>query len=408
MQPMQNNRANSRALSIDALRGLALFGILAVNIQSFVWGLSGPTLGILDADSSTADSVTVFLTALLLEYKFYPIFCFCFGYGFAVQTRRWLAAKVNAYERFGKRLNVMLVFGALHGIFFYFGDILSRYAVTGYILRRYIGYGPRRLLGAAKFWLRVTVIVTVFAALLSFSASFFLSTSPTDVVSREDAIIAEINKSIGLYTTGNYGEITAQRFQNYLEITLGFVFYIPQLLLIFLLGAFTAKMGWLAQPRAHCARWKKILLIALMVGIPLNCFYAWGAMELARDPGAAPGFLHSALSGFIPILAFAYIACIALAATSKLGEQVLGVFAAAGKMALTNYLLQSLIVSTLLYGYGFALGDDLTQFQLWVLAVSIYTMQLVFSNLYLRYFSIGPMEILWRKLSASADKNIYP
>ena len=392
---MQNNSTNTRALGIDALRGLALFGILAVNIQSFVWGLSGPTLGILDTDSRTADSVTVFLTAFLLEYKFYPIFCFCFGYGFAVQTRRWLTDKANAYERFGKRLNMMLLFGAVHGIFLYFGDILSRYALTGYILRRYIGYGPRRLLGAAQFWLGVTVMVAIFGALLSLS----LSTSLTDSISREDALIAEINKSIGIYTTGSYGEITAQRFQNYLEIALGFVFYIPQLLLIFLLGAFTARMGWLAQPRACRTRWKKILLISLMIGIPLNFFYAWGAMELARDPGAAPSFLHSVLSGFIPILAFAYIACVALAAASKLGEQVLNVFAAAGKMALTNYLVQSLVVSTLLYGYGFGLGDDLTQFQLWILAVAIYTLQLLFSNFYLRYFSIGPMEILWRKLS---------
>ena len=71
---------------VDALRGLALFGILAVNIQCFVTGLDVPSLGILDSRSSFADHCVILLTALLLEFKFYPLFCFCFGYGFAMQT----------------------------------------------------------------------------------------------------------------------------------------------------------------------------------------------------------------------------------------------------------------------------------------------------------------------------------
>ena len=73
---------------IDALRGFALFGILAVNIQSFVWGLGSATLGVLYESSSVADELTVFFTALFFEYKFYPIFCFCFNYGFAMQAQR--------------------------------------------------------------------------------------------------------------------------------------------------------------------------------------------------------------------------------------------------------------------------------------------------------------------------------
>lgn len=73
---------------IDALRGFALFGILAVNIQGYVTGLSAPSLGILSSQSTRADHHTVLLTAFLFEFKFYPIFSFCFGYGFAVQTRR--------------------------------------------------------------------------------------------------------------------------------------------------------------------------------------------------------------------------------------------------------------------------------------------------------------------------------
>ena len=192
--------------------------------------------------------------------------------------------------------------------------------------------------------------------------------------------------------------------QDYLTITVYFIFSMPQLMLLFLLGALTAKMGWLSTLNWHDkyrARWTKILLISLAIGLPINFFYAMSAVELARDPGNLPGFIHILLSGFIPVLAFAYIAGAALAATSTAGTRVLSVFAAAGKIALTNYLAQSIIVGFLLYGYGYGYGAEgvFTQFPLLMLALVIYTLQLLFSHIYLRYFSIGPMEILWRKFS---------
>ncbi len=405
---MQNSYSTHRVLAVDALRGFALFGILAVNIQSFVFGLSGPTLGMLDADSSAADAATVFLSALLLEYKFYPIFCFCFGYGFVAQTQRWIRHHQNPQARFTRRLNIMLIMGALHGIFLYFGDILSRYALTGYILRRHAGSGPRRLLAAAKFWFWVTVIITLVSAILT---SLIGITGPAlmadDSATRAAAntnteAIKLIRDTINIYSAGSYADVTWQRLQDYLTITVYFIFSMPQLMLLFLLGALTANMGWMTKRHRHNeyrARWKKILLVSLTIGIPINLFYAMGAVELARDPGNLPGFMHVLLSGFIPILAFAYIAGAALVVTSALGRRVLSVFAAAGKIALSNYLAQSIIVSFLLYGYGVGAGDDLTPFPLLMLALVIYTLQLLFSHIYLRYFSTGPMEILWRKFS---------
>gem|GEM_PF-249183 len=411
---VQNNYSNNRVLTIDALRGIALFGILAINIQSFVWGLSGPTLGMLDANSSAADLATVFFSALLLEYKFYPIFCFCFGYGFMTQTRRWTRHQENAQTRFTQRLNIMLIMGALHGIFLYFGDVLSRYALTGYILRHYAGSGPRRLLAATKFWFWVTVMITLVTAILTGLISLDLfaddgalntATLATDATNATKAeAIKLIRSTINIYATGSYADITWQRMQDYLTITVYFIFSMPQLMLLFLLGALTAKMGWLSTLNWHDkyrARWTKILLISLAIGLPINFFYAMSAVELARDPGNLPGFIHILLSGFIPVLAFAYIAGAALAATSTAGTRVLSVFAAAGKIALTNYLAQSIIVGFLLYGYGYGYGAEgvFTQFPLLMLALVIYTLQVLFSHIYLRYFSIGPMEILWRKFS---------
>ena len=394
---MENASLTNRSLCIDALRGLALFGILAVNIQSFVWGLSGPTLGVLNADSTSSDYATVFFTALLLEYKAYPIFCFCFGYGFAMQTQRWLSTGENAASRFAGRLRVMFLLGAAHGIFLYFGDILSRYALTGFILRRHIGKNSRALWQAVKFWLVVAMVSALLSAFLVALAS--TAESEPNQLATQQIQLQELDRFFTIYTTGSFWEITLRRWQDYLQIALGFIFTLPQIMLLFLLGVLTARMKWLQYPEKHQTRWKKILLIATLIGVPLNIFYALGAFEQAQTPTATPSFAHMVASSAIPILAGAYIALVALFSTSTIGKRTLTFFASAGKIALTNYITQSIVMSTLLYGYGFALGGELTQFQLLEIAMLIYGAQLTVSHIYLKHFSIGPLEFLWRKLS---------
>ncbi|MFN8984821.1 MAG: DUF418 domain-containing protein, partial [Burkholderiales bacterium] len=135
---------------IDALRGAALLGILLVNIQSFAWGVSAPSMGVLWDDATVLDSLTIYLTSLFLEYKIYPIFCFCFGYGFAIMAKRWRLASIGddavVKQRYQRRLNFMLVLGLSHGSLIWFGDILARYALAGHFLVTYIGKGPRILL----------------------------------------------------------------------------------------------------------------------------------------------------------------------------------------------------------------------------------------------------------------------
>jgi uncharacterized protein len=126
---------NERENIIDALRGFALFGILIVNIQSFAWGVGAPTMGMLWEDATWLDEATIWLTAFIFEYKIYPLFCFCFGYGFAVMAKRWRYAGLNAIQvkaRFNRRLNFMLVLGLFHGIVIWFGDILARYALAAH------------------------------------------------------------------------------------------------------------------------------------------------------------------------------------------------------------------------------------------------------------------------------------
>ena len=139
---------------IDALRAFALFGILQVNIQSFVWGAGDP-LGYFAQAPRTADSMAYLLVAMLVSSKFIALFALLFGFGFALQFRalhRAIASQVSgapvliaAKQAYRRRLWFLLVLGVAHGILLYSGDILTTYAVCGFILLKYAGIRPAQL-----------------------------------------------------------------------------------------------------------------------------------------------------------------------------------------------------------------------------------------------------------------------
>jgi uncharacterized protein len=376
---------------IDALRGAALLGILLVNIQSFAWGITAPSLGVLWDDATDLDRLTVYLTSLFLEYKIYPIFCFCFGYGFAIMARRWqLSAKGRStvvVQRFERRLGFMLVLGLLHGGLIWFGDILARYALAGYFLVPYLGTGPRVLLGGIKRWAMITIAVTTIGGLLS--ALFSAPPSLADVE------VEEIMKVFNIYAHGDYLSTMLPRIYDYLWVLASWLLVFPQAVLIFLIGALVAQMGWLRAPANHMKTWRIVLLSALAAGVPLSIIFANYALDWAREPALIPNAATSLVLALAPLLSPAYIAAAALMATRDFGRRVVCILAPMGRLALTNYLMQSISMLLLLTGVGFGLADQ-GQFVVALIALGIWSVQLGFSHLYLRQYRQGPAEYCWR------------
>jgi uncharacterized protein len=390
-----------RVHTIDALRGIALFGILAVNIQGASWSLGGPTLGQFDEMTTLLDRVALLFTAFFLEFKFYPIFCFCFGYGFAVQTRKWMLRGQDAGALFVSRLTFMLLFGIFHGIFLWFGDILARYALTGFILRYSIRKGPRELIRAIKIWAVLTLLATlILGGLISVAM-----TSADELANMNATLMKEIAAAKTIYTTGNYIDITRQRATDFTAITASFIYILPQIMLLFLLGALTSQMGWLKvseqSPGKHHALLKRIFIFTLAVGLPINIAYTMKAWTMAQAFTVDTSMLDLFVSTLAPIFAFTYISGAALIAHNRVGATLIALFAPAGKIALTNYVFQSLAMSFLLYGYGFGLGARLRQGELLLLSIAIYIVQLALSHLYLRVFRQGPLEWIWRRWTNS-------
>lgn len=387
-----------RELLPDALRGFALFGILMVNIMSFAGGLDGGSLGAFTAATTAPDRVVVALVAFLAEYKFYPIFSFLFGYGFALFWRKARLRGADTDRLFARRVGFMAVLGIAHGVLIWFGDILSRYALVALLLKGRLHFGPKRLLLSIRRWLVAAVLIA--AALSLGSVADNLASSAFESVTQQNVPKREANTAtLHLYAAGSYGDITQQRLIDYANITVFFAFLVPQVLVLFLCGAFIARAGWLRHADRHRDKWARILRIGLYVGVPANL--AWAALQVTNAMEQSIWFTPVAalLDVAMPVLAGAYVAAFALLATDARRSGVFRTLACAGRMPLTNYLSQSVICSFLLYGYGLGLGDDLRQSQLALLAVGIYAAQLVWSRAWLARFEQGPMEMMWRRFT---------
>jgi len=378
---------------IDALRGFALFGILVVNIQSFAWGVGAPTMGVLWMDATWRDEWTIWLTSFIFEFKIYPLFCFCFGYGFATMAKNWRYAGLDAEamrQRFRRRLNFMLCLGLVHGVIIWFGDILARYALAAYFIEKHIGRGPRQLLQALKFWGILTIAISVLSLVLNRIAaqqwgSESGSAPPT----------AQLIDAFYLYAQGDYIDTIRARLGDYTLVLFSWLFLFPQAVMLFITGAIVAQLGWLKSPNRHRQEWQRILLISLTLGLPIAVVLANYNVALALDPSLLPNAIQDSAFTLSLLLTPAYVAAFALISITTLGKNIVALLAPMGRMALTNYLFQSLAMFILLLGVGVGLAD-VGQFNIALIAIGIYLTELIASHVYLRFNSIGPVEWLWR------------
>jgi uncharacterized protein len=396
---VSTTRRPARAVQIDAARGVAVFGILLVNIWSFVWGFGELRYGVMPA-ATWADRAAVFLVAFLAEQKFYPIFAFLFGAGFALQTRalrRRLPDWRSVRLKYRGRLTWLLGWGLLHGMLIWAGDILTVYGLTGFLLLRMAGARLSRIRIALWGWTAVwLLLIAVYVA-----AAW---TSPGDGELQQQNAIASIDDALAahaVYLTGTTGEVMAQRVSDYVAITTGSVFLAPHLLVLFLLGILAVRLGWLTRPGRHRTLWRRVRLVGLWIGLPFNLVWAAWAMNQAIDPLAAPPYGEMVFA-LLPLggslLAAAYLASVMLAQGAA--QRILSNWLApVGRMALSNYLSHSLIGVLLLQGAGLGLGAmaERTPALLMGVAAAIMLFQVLLSRWWLSRHSQGPIEALYAR-----------
>lgn len=387
--PVGGASGAERLALLDALRAFALFGILQVNILSYLWGPVG--LAVFKTPPGLADQAAYLLIATFVSTKFLSLFALLFGYGFAVQMRRLRRTRGEAQARsiYRRRLAFLLAVGVLHGVLLYFGDILTAYAVCGFALLLYSGARPGRLARHARGWLAAYAAITVLLTVVLGGAGL-----PHEEAA---AVPPEWIERFEIAAAGSYAQFVGVSVPDYLELTaLSLTLSAPYLLGLFVLGALAARQGWLARPERHRRLWQTARRLGWAT-LPFAALGAWLLLRTQLETPAIPsvvGFMLNLLS--FPLLAL-YLAWIVQWQHAPAMRAIIAWLAPAGRMPLSNYLAQSLAMGVLLAGWGLGWGERLSVAQLSALALAIVALQIVASRAWISRFGQGPVEALWRR-----------
>ena len=378
---------------LDALRGAALFGIIAANMRGF----SGPLAAYFDHTVMWTDSVSRIAQAFVsvfIQGKFITLFAFMFGIGFAIQMERADLSGTASRFFYVRRLAILLLFGMVHFVFVWWGDILAPYAILGFLLMLFRKRSQKALLRwSAVLYAYPTVLGTLMLVLHS---------AGVPIPSPPPTTPEELQRIIGVYAAGSYADIVAQNIKELPFMAFGMIFFYPRVLGVFVFGLWVWRDGLVKDLPARTELLRRCQKHGLWIGLLFNSI-AVGVSEIFHPNPIAPSVLGLAVGlSFtigVPALSLFYASTVALLWQRVQWRARLRPFAAVGRMALSNYLLQSLVCTTLYYSWGLGLYGRVGPLLGFVPTIAIYSAQVVLSVWWLRHFASGPMEWLWRRLT---------
>jgi uncharacterized protein len=382
LQPLENKK---RVESVDALRGLALFGILLANVPFDENAGASRLTGQLDTTLS-------FLFHLLIEKKFITIFSILFGFGFYIQMKKADEAGINFRPYYFKRMLILFLIGCIHAYLFWFGDIIRDYALCGILLLFVYNWSSKKIL--------ITGIV--FSVLLT--AAVFIVNSALGPQYAYDTSIVKDHPITNSYWQYLWINARIDPFVNFLQdspITLVFCFG------NMLIGFWMAKAAFFQQPDKFKSSRKKMILIGLVMGLAASYLF-WlvttGKLELTPALLWLPFLI---VAGMV-LQSLFYISAFVSLFQSIWWKKVLSIFIPVGKMSLTNYLFQTILYLLVFFHWthGLQLFGKTNMTETYLTAILFFGMQVVFSKTWLKYHEQGPVETVWKNLSYKFSKKL--
>jgi len=384
-----------RIVSLDVLRGVAVLGILVMNIQSF----SMPGAAYMNpsayGDLDGANHWVWYISHLLADQKFWTIFSMLFGAGIVLMTSRGEAAGRGSAGIHYRRMGWLLVIGLLHAHLFWYGDILYAYAMCGFAAYLFRKFPP---------WL--LIVLGLAAASVTFGVNLFFGWAlaeghmPVDQATTWWSPAQDIiNSELEVYRGGWLGQLphrmkTAVFFETFLLV----VFFGWRTGGIILIGMGLYKLGVFSAARSK-GFYAALVAIGALVGVPVIMYGAHRNIEAAWDVTYS-FYLGGLYNSWASILvALGWVGLVMLLCKSDVLEFAKRVLAAVGQMALTNYLMQTIICTTVFYGHGFGAFGHFERTHQIITVLAVWIVQLIWSPIWMRYFRFGPFEWLWRSLT---------
>lgn len=387
--------ASERIALLDVLRGVALLGIFLMNIEFFSRSLLDLSTGIspgLPALSWLADAFVY----TFVRGKFWTLFSLLFGMGFAVMLARAQAAGRPFTGVYLRRTVGLLLIGLAHGLFLWAGDILFSYALTAFALLLFFRNTPLSRLwkwGVALYGGMVLLMLLAAAGMAAMAGDPQASADPAAAAAFESIRAAEV----AAYSSGTYAEANGARLVYFLHHLGSIALLVPMVLGMFLVGAWLVRSGAMADPASRRRLFSRLAWWGGGAGLALTAWSIAISPDPVMDPAApaaAPLVAMALHMTGSALMALAYIGIVVLA--WQAGARWLGVLAPAGRMALTHYLLQSLVGTLLFYGYGLGLWGDVSRAGQTGIVLVVFALQVAASHWWLARFRMGPAEWMWR------------
>lgn len=362
----------------DQLRGFALLGIIVVNMPF----LAVSNIGIWELEfSNLSDKVFAFLIVALAQGKFYLLFAFLFGYSLTLILK---SRSTNSINRYLRRLVGLALLGAGHAYLFFIGDILMGYALLGVVLLLFVGRSTRTVLFASAF----SYLIGLALLVLVFFETRGNENSAGGFITNPTALDEAIKGS-------------------FLDSVVGRANFLPEALLVqlvinwfpalsmFLLGLACGRVGLLSDPTKYIRIWRSCVIVGVFVGLPAGVASAWLAL-VPKDPNGVYG-IAGVVVGFAlaPALSAGYVGAIALLSHRRFMSYA----EPAGRMSLTGYLGESIVLAAIFCGWGLGLFGTLSLTQSLLIAIGVWVFLEVFAKQWLRSFAYGPFEWILRSWS---------
>ena len=400
---MQNTE--QRHISLDAMRGFAVMGILAMNIIGFAmpeWAYVSPAAY---GTGTLADQIAWAFSFIFIDGKMRGLFSLLFGASMMLIIDRATAKGESPAQVHYRRMAWLAMFGIAHYFFIWAGDILFLYAIIGMIAFRFRNWPPARLIKVALIIFAVGLAIwgIQFGGLQVFQ---YFATQPdasADTARQFREMMAstdlafDIAPDLALHR-GSYAAITMSKLDDWAEPLLLVVQSASETLPLMMIGMAMQKSGFLTGDwgAADYRRWAMRMLPA---GLLLTLVLAVWMVAVDFDRIAVLAVFY--FWGGVPrmMLTIGYAALLIMLIDRYRNHMMLARVAAAGRAAFSNYLGTSIVMTTIFYGYGFGLFGNVGRAGLWLFVLGAWAVMLLWSKPWLMKFHYGPLEWLWRSLA---------
>lgn len=380
-----------RVAVYDFIRGIAILGILLANIPIFGNSLFAtmldPTAAMTPVDATVSAWTGVFVTG-----KFRTMLAILFGIGIYLQYQKRNQVAGNWPGGYLKRTLFLMLFGLIHGILIWYGDILFLYSLVAFVSCLFAGFSDRVLIWIAS----ISAGLAVLAGL-----SITLAAGLVDAADLKEIMTSggmpeslTLQAEMAAYANGSFLDQIVHRAQAFVFLFSSLIFFLPFLGGFFVLGLLLARHGVLARPSAHPKIVRRFLILGLGVGIPLTA-----AVEFIL-PTASPFVVTQAVEILYgPLVASGLIMFLALMVERGVLPKLQSAVGKVGQTAFSCYIMQSLICTAIFYSWGGGLFGKLNRLELLAVVPFVWAANLLFAQFWLKRYRMGPLEWFWRSLT---------